>query len=250
MEKLNGGAMQNERYERQLWMKSVGEKGQKKLQQSSVLVIGAGGLGSPLLSYLAASGIGTLGIVDYDHVQLSNLNRQTLYQEQDIGLSKALSAKKRLLSLNSSLSINTYPQKLGKDNAMVLFDAYDVIFDATDNYPTRYLINDTCVQSKKPLFFGSVSVWSGMFFAWIPNRKHACFRCLYPNPLDYDTAQKEKSSGIIGATPGFIGSLMASQAIQFLISGTFGLEGQFFWVDLEKGTIFSYATKILNNCIC
>jgi molybdopterin/thiamine biosynthesis adenylyltransferase len=133
MEKLNGGAMQNERYERQLWMKSVGEKGQKKLQQSSVLVIGAGGLGSPLLSYLAASGIGTLGIVDYDHVQLSNLNRQTLYQEQDIGLSKALSAKKRLLSLNSSLSINTYPQKLGKDNAMVLFDAYDVIFDATDN---------------------------------------------------------------------------------------------------------------------
>ncbi len=242
--------MQNERYERQLWMKSVGEMGQKKLHQSSVLVIGAGGLGSPLLSYLAACGTGTIGIVDHDDVQLSNLNRQTLYQEHDIGLSKALSAKKKLLSFNSSLSINTYPQKLEKDNAMALFDPYDIIFDATDNYPTRYLINDACIQSKKPLFFGSVSVWSGMFFAWIPDRQHACFRCLYPNPLDADDAKKEKSSGIIGATPGFIGSLMASQAIQFLVSGTFGLEGRFLWTDLEKGMFMNQPSKRKPSCFC
>lgn len=242
--------MHSERYERQLWMKSVGEKGQKKLQQSSALVIGAGGLGSPLLSYLAACGIGTLGIVDDDYVQLSNLNRQTLYQEQDLGLSKALSAQKKLLSFNSSLSIHAYPERFEKDNAMDLFDAYDIIFDATDNYPTRYLINDACIQSKKPLFFGSVSVWSGMFFAWIPNRQHACFRCLYPNPLDADAAQKEKSSGIIGATPGFIGSLMASQAIQFLVSGVFGLEGRLLWADLEKGALMNQPAKQKSFCCC
>jgi molybdopterin/thiamine biosynthesis adenylyltransferase len=236
------------RYERQLWMKSIQTSGQEKLTQASVLIIGAGGLGSSASYYLTAAGVGTIGIADYDTIETSNLNRQILYSTSDLGYLKADTARKKLLDLNPGLRINSHVLKVDTKNIISLASSYDLILDASDNYPTRYLINDYCVKENKALFFGSVSAWSGIFFAWIPLKNQACFRCLYPIPLAEDLASKERTSGIIGVSPGLIGSIMASQAIQYIVHQSFGLENRFLWIDLEKGVFTSYQSKINLEC--
>ncbi len=248
--KIPDSILHDPRYERQCWMPSIGNEGQKKLFSASVLVIGAGGLGSPVLYYLAASGVGRIGIADHDIVSLSNLNRQILYNMNDIGQLKTSSAKKKLNALNPLISITEHQVYLDKQNISSIMADYDFIVDATDNYPSRYLISDNCIREKKPLFFGAVSSWSGMFFSRIPSSNHACFRCLYPVPLESKLAEEEKQKGIVGVTPGLIGTLIASQIIQHICQGHHGFLGRFLWVDLEKGTMVSYAANKNKNCRC
>ena len=159
-------------------------------------------------------------------------------------------AKQRIHDLNPQISLDVYPERLDHHNASSILSKYSLIIDASDNYPTRYLINDTCIKMKLPLFFNSVSSWSGIFFAWIPGRKHACFRCLYPIPLPEEDALNEKQSGIIGATAGFLGSLLCTQIIQYIVTDSFAYEGKMVWIDLEKGSFNAYSASKRLNCLC
>lgn len=238
------------RYERQLWMKSISLEGQKKIAQTSVLVVGAGGLGSPILFYLAAAGIGKIGIMDDDQITSSNLNRQILYTTKDLGLKKSSTAKQRIQDLNPSICVEDYSERLDQHNAQNIISKYSLLIDASDNYPTRYLINDTSVLLRVPLFFAAVSAWSGIFFARIPHRNQACFRCCYPVPLPEAESQDEKHAGIIGATAGFLGSLLCTQIIQYITQDTFAYEGKMLWVDLEKARFFTYPCTLKETCLC
>ena len=220
------------RYERQLWMKQVGPLGQKKLTEASVLVVGAGGLGSPILLCLAAAGVGTLGVVDGDTVSLSNLNRQVLYRTEDIGQPKALIAKERLLALNPEIRVESYPSRLDPDNAYALFSAYDMVVDATDNYGTRYLVSDAAVLFDRPLFVGAVSNLHGMAFTVIP-RKTACFRCLYPKSPTATMAREERARGILGSTPGIVGSIVAQNVLKYIVGCGDWLAGKLLLIDGE-----------------
>lgn len=220
------------RYERQLWMKQVGPEGQHRLGQASVLVVGAGGLGSPILMCLAAAGIGTLGIVDGDTVSLSNLNRQTLYSTNDLGQPKAILARDRLLALNPEVGIEAYPARLDPDNAGALFSAYDMIVDATDNYSSRYLASDAAVLLDKPLFVGAVSNLHGMAFTVIPHQT-ACFRCLYPKPPTSAMAREERARGILGTNPSIVGSIVAQNVLKYILGCGDWLAGKLLLVDGE-----------------
>ena len=243
-------SMETERYERQLWMKSVGIVGQARLTNASVLVVGAGGLGSPILLYLAAAGVGTLGIVDGDTVSLSNLNRQILYVSADIGQPKALLAKDRLLALNPHIQVEAYPARLAPDNAYALFGAYDLIIDATDNYPSRYLISDAAVLYEKPLFIGAVSSLHGMAFTVIP-RKTACFRCLYPVPPTRDMARQEHAQGILGTITGIVGALVAHTVLKYITGIGDWLEGKLALIDGESNSFETIAVTRNSACnIC
>ncbi|MHB8105837.1 MAG: HesA/MoeB/ThiF family protein [Candidatus Cryosericum sp.] len=220
------------RYERQLWMKQIGPQGQEKLAKASVLIVGAGGLGSPILLYLAAAGVGTLGVVDGDTVSLSNLNRQVLYTTGDIGQPKALVAKERLVALNPEVRIEAYPSRLDPDNAYALFSAYDMVVDATDNYGARYLVSDAAVLFGKPLFVGAISNLHGMAFTVIP-RTTACFRCLYPKSPTAAMAREERARGVLGTTAGIIGSIVAQNVLKYIVGSGDWLAGKLLLMDGE-----------------
>ena len=223
---------QDSRYERQLWMRQIGAPGQRKLGRTSVLVVGAGGLGSSILLCLAAAGTGSIGIVDGDTVALSNLNRQILYVMQDIGQPKALVAKDRLLALNPQVHVEAYPSRLDPDNAYALFGAYDMIVDATDNYTARYLVSDAAVLFNKPLFVGAVSNLYGMTFTIIPHET-ACFRCLYPKAPTAAMAREERARGILGTNPAILGSIVAQNVLKFILGCGDYLAGKLLLVDGE-----------------
>lgn len=225
-------AQAGNRYERQLWMAHVGVSGQQKLSNASVLVVGAGGLGSPILLYLAAAGVGTIGIVDSDTVNLSNLNRQILYQTADIGQPKARVAKERLAALNPDVCVEEYSQQLDSSNATALFSAYSVVIDATDNYPTRYLLSDAAVLSDKPLFIGAVSGLHGLVLTVIPHRT-PCFRCLYPRSPTAAMAHRERMRGILGTNPGIVGSIVAQNAVKYILGIGDWLAGRLLLIDGE-----------------
>lgn len=226
------GVPSGDRYERQIWMKQVGLRGQKKLAKASVLVVGAGGLGCPILLCLAAAGVGTIGLIDGDTVSLSNLNRQVLYTTRDVGQPKALVAKERLAALNPEITVEAYPSRLDPDNAYALFSAYDMVVDATDNYSTRYLVSDAAVLFDKPLFVGAVSNLHGMAFTVIP-RTTACFRCLYPKPPTAAMARKERARGILGSTPSIIGSIVAQNVLKYILGCGDWLAGTLLLMDGE-----------------
>jgi molybdopterin/thiamine biosynthesis adenylyltransferase len=219
------------RYERQLWMKSIGEIGQNKLKSTSVLVVGAGGLGSPLLLYLTAAGIGRIGLVDYDTVSESNLNRQILYNTEDLGKSKALIAKSRLQKLNSNCIIESHPIRISEENGKNLFSSYDVVADATDNMKSRMILSDLAFSMQKPLFYGAVNNLSGVCTTFIPPET-PCLRCIYPIEPGEAYAQKEKRFGILGATAGLISSMMALNIIKFFTGAGDYLKGYLFIADL------------------
>ncbi len=226
------GVPTDSRYQRQVWMKQIGLLGQEKLAEASVLVVGAGGLGSPILLCLAAAGVATIGIVDGDTVGLSNLNRQVLYVTGDIGQPKALVAKERLMALNPEIRVEAYPSRLDPDNAYALFSAYDMVVDATDNYSSRYLVSDAAVLFEKPLFVGAVSNFHGMAFTVIP-RKTACFRCLYPKSPTAAMAREERARGILGSTPGIIGSIVAQNVLKYVLGCGDWLAGKMLLMDGE-----------------
>ena len=202
------------RYTRNILIENFGEEGQQKLKQSKVLVVGAGGLGSPVLFYLAAAGVGTLGIIDYDVIDVSNLQRQILHRTSDLGKNKIESAKEKLTALNPEVKINTYGFKFTTDNATDVIKEYDFVIDCCDNYATKFLINDICVKEQKPYSHGAVLALRGEVMTYIPGC--ADYRAVFDNPPEEGTAPSSAQVGILGAIAGVIGSIQATEAIKYL----------------------------------
>jgi adenylyltransferase/sulfurtransferase len=202
------------RYARHLVIPEIGEEGQKKLKASSVLITGAGGLGSPLGMYLAAAGIGKIGIADFDTVSYSNLQRQVLFSEGDVGQSKAEIAKERLLEINPGIEVKSYNIKLTSDNAIDIINEHDIIADGSDNFSAKYLLNDACVLVGKPLVYGSVLRFEGQVSVF-NTKQGPCYRCLYPEPPVNVPSCEE--AGVFGVLPGIIGSIQANEVIKIII---------------------------------
>ena len=219
-----------ERYSRQIRIPEVGIKGQTKLLDSKVLLIGAGGLGCPSAIYLAAAGVGTIGIVDNDVVDLSNLQRQILHNTSALGTPKTESAKAALHAINPSIEVNTYQEKLSSANVMEIIEPYDIIVDGSDNFPTRYLINDACVWADKPNVHGSVFRFEGQVTLFNPYQG-PCYRCLYPNPTPPDLAPSCADAGVLGVLPGVVGLLQAVETIKFIIGEGDSLAGRLITYD-------------------
>ena len=222
-----------QRYSRHLIMPEVGMDGQRKLKASSVLCIGAGGLGSPAAMYLAAAGVGRIGIVDFDVVDFSNLQRQLLHGTPDVGRSKLVSAKDRLHALNPHVEVDTYETLLSSENALKLFEPYDVILDGTDNFPTRYLVNDACVISGKPNAYGSIFRFEGQASVFA-TKDGPCYRCLYPEPPPPGLVPSCAEGGVLGVLPGIIGVIQATEAIKLMIGVGEPLVGRFLIYDALK----------------
>ena len=222
------------RYSRHLIMPEVGVDGQKKLKAGSVLCIGAGGLGSPAAMYLAAAGVGRIGIVDFDVVDFSNLQRQLLHGTSDVGRSKLASAKDRLRDLNPHIEIDTYETMVTSDNALDLFKPYDVILDGTDNFPTRYLVNDACVLAgNKPNAYGSIFRFEGQASVFA-TKEGPCYRCLYPEPPPPGLVPSCAEGGVLGVLPGIIGVIQATEVIKLILGVGEPLIGRFLIYDALK----------------
>jgi adenylyltransferase/sulfurtransferase len=205
-----------ERYSRHLVIPEVGLEGQAKLSSAKVLIIGAGGLGSPIALYLAAAGVGKIGIVDFDKVSYSNLQRQVLFSESDIGRAKVDVVKERLNSINSGIEVKTYEDKLTAQNALDIIPEYDIVADSSDNFSARYLINDACVLSGKPLVSGSVLRFDGQVSFYYA-KDGPCYRCLYPESPEPGTVPSCEEAGVLGVLPGIIGSIQANEVIKYII---------------------------------
>jgi adenylyltransferase/sulfurtransferase len=221
------------RYSRHLIMPEVGMDGQKKLKAGSVLCIGAGGLGSPAAMYLAAAGVGRIGMVDFDVVDFSNLQRQLLHGTSSVGRSKLDSAKDRLRDLNPHVEIDTYETTVSSDNALDLFKPYDVILDGTDNFPTRYLVNDACVLTGKPNAYGSIFRFEGQASVFA-TKDGPCYRCLYPEPPPPGLVPSCAEGGVLGVLPGIIGVIQATEAIKLILGVGEPLVGRFLIYDARK----------------
>jgi len=207
---------QRNRYHRHLLLPEVGEEGQQKLLDSKVLLIGAGGLGSPAALYLAAAGVGTLGIIDMDVVDASNLQRQILHNVDRIGERKVDSAKKTLTAMNPDVNVVTYDVRLGADNIVDIFQGYDVIVDGTDNFPTRYLVNDASLKTRTPVVHGSIFRFEGQASVYMPF-EGPCYRCQVPEPPPAELAPSCAEAGVLGVLPGIIGSIQAMEALKLLL---------------------------------
>ena len=218
------------RYSRHLIMPEVGMDGQRKLKAAKVLCIGAGGLGSPVAMYLAAAGVGTIGLVDFDTVDFSNLQRQIIHSTADVGRPKLESAKTRLNALNPGVKIETYEVALTSKNALELFAPYDVIIDGTDNFPTRYLVNDACVLLGKPNAYGSIFRFEGQASVF-GTKDGPCYRCLYPEPPPPGLVPSCAEGGVLGVLPGIIGTIQATEAIKLILGAGDPLIGRFLIFD-------------------
>jgi sulfur-carrier protein adenylyltransferase/sulfurtransferase len=205
------------RYSRHLILPEVGMAGQKKLKATSVLCIGAGGLGSPIAMYLAAAGIGRIGIVDFDEVDFSNLQRQILHGTADVGRPKADSAKETLLQINPNCQVDIHKTMITSDNAMELIKPYDIVVDGTDNFPTRYLTNDACVLLGKPNVYGSIFRFEGQASVFAPSLDGPCYRCLYPEPPPPGMVPSCAEGGVLGILPGIIGCIQATEIIKLAL---------------------------------
>lgn len=204
------------RYSRHLLMPEVGLEGQQKLKEASVLVIGTGGLGSPVAMYLAAAGVGHLGLVDYDVVDFTNLQRQIIHGTQRLGERKVISARDRLADINPSIQIDVYDEPFTSDNARAISGPYDIIVDGTDNFPTRYLVNDVCVLTGKPNVFGSIFRFEGQLSVFWAE-KGPCYRCLFPEPPPPGLVPSCAEGGVFGVLPGTIGTLQATEALKLIL---------------------------------
>src|SRR5438046_3605335 len=204
------------RYSRHLIMPEVALEGQKRLKASSVLLIGAGGLGSPLGLYLAAAGVGRIGLVDFDVVDFSNLQRQVLHGTLDVGRPKLHSARDRLKAINPEVQLDLYDTRLTAANAFPILEPYDVVIDGSDNFPTRYLVNDACVLLRKPNVYGSIFRFDGQASVFVPG-EGPCYRCLYPEPPPPGEVPSCAEGGVLGILPGVVGCIQATEAIKLIL---------------------------------
>ena len=207
---------QLERYSRHIILKEIGAKGQKKLLNAKVLIIGAGGLGAPAAMYLAAAGVGTIGIVDADEVDLSNLQRQIIHSTKDLGKPKVQSAKETINELNPDVTVNTYHTFVTSENIREIIRDYDFIIDGTDNFPAKFLINDACVMEKKPFSHAGIIRFKGQLMTYVPGES-PCYRCVFKDPPPKDAVPTCKQAGVVGAMGGVIGSLQAMEAVKYII---------------------------------
>ena len=238
---------ERQRYARHLTLPQFGEEGQEKLKHASALIIGAGGIGSPVAMYLAAAGVGRIGIVDFDAVDLTNLHRQILYGMTDIDRPKIEAAADRLRDMNGLIDVDTYETSLTSDNAMEILGNYDVIIDGTDNFPTRYLVNDACVFLGKPNVYGSIFRFDGqasVFYA----RKGPCYRCLYPEPPPPNLVPSCAEGGVLGVLPGVIGTIQATEAIKLLTGIGEPLIGRLMLFDALSMSVRQLRLKKNDNC--
>jgi molybdopterin/thiamine biosynthesis adenylyltransferase/rhodanese-related sulfurtransferase len=215
------------RYSRHLILPEVGLSGQKKICSTSVLCIGAGGLGSPIALYLAAAGIGKLGIVDFDTVDFSNLQRQILHTDADVGRPKAQSAKETINGINPGVEVVLYNTRLTSENALEIIAPYDIVVDGTDNFPTRYLTNDACVLLRKPNVYGSIFRFEGQASVFAPHLGGPCYRCLYPEPPPPGMVPSCAEGGVLGVLPGIIGCIQAAEILKLALGKGSSLIGRF-----------------------
>ncbi|HEY7428674.1 MAG TPA: molybdopterin-synthase adenylyltransferase MoeB [Gemmataceae bacterium] len=235
------------RYSRHLIMPEVGMEGQKRLKAGRVLLIGAGGLGSPLGLYLAAAGVGRIGLIDFDVVDFSNLQRQVLHGTPDVGRPKLHSARDRLQAINPEVQIDLYETRLTSANALSLFEPYDLIIDGTDNFPTRYLVNDACVLLKKPNVYGSIFRFDGQASVFYPGRG-PCYRCLYPEPPPPGEVPSCAEGGVLGILPGLIGCIQATEAVKLLLGQGSPLIGRLLLYDALQMSFREF--KVRRNPKC
>jgi adenylyltransferase/sulfurtransferase len=222
------------RYSRHLIMPEVGVEGQRRLNESRVLCIGAGGLGSPIALYLAAAGVGTIGLVDFDTVDLSNLQRQILHGTKDVGRSKLESARDRLRDLNPKVAVELHETRFTSQNAVALVEPYDVVVDGCDNFPTRYLSSDVCVWARKPNIYGSVFRFEGQATVFAPHLGGPCYRCLFPDPPEPGTIPNCAEAGVLGVLPGIIGLVQAIEGIKLILGTGQSLVGRLLHFDALK----------------
>jgi sulfur-carrier protein adenylyltransferase/sulfurtransferase len=226
-------ALSNEevlRYSRHLIMPEVGMEGQQKLKAARVLCIGTGGLGSPLAVYLSAAGVGTLGLVDFDTVDFTNLQRQVIHFTSDVGRPKLESAKQKIAAINPFVNVKTYETKLTSENALQIFADYDVIVDGTDNFPTRFLVNDACVFTGKPNVYGSIFRFEGQASVFA-TKDGPCYRCLYPEPPPPGLVPSCAEGGVLGILPGLVGLIQATEVIKLILGTGDSLAGRLLLVD-------------------
>ncbi|MCU1457646.1 MAG: dinucleotide-utilizing enzyme [Actinomycetia bacterium] len=238
---------QRSRYQRHILLPEVGEAGQQKLLDSKVLLLGAGGLGSPAALYLAAAGVGTLGIVDMDVVDDSNLQRQILHNTDRIGERKVDSAKKTITLLNPDVNVVTYDVRLGADNVLDIIDGYDVVIDGTDNFPTRYLLNDASLIKRIPVVHGSIFRFEGQVTVFDPYNG-PCYRCLLPEPPPPELAPSCSEAGVIGVLPGIIGSIQALEAIKLILDLGEPLRGRLLAYDALEETFRNFKVRRDPTC--
>jgi adenylyltransferase/sulfurtransferase len=226
---------QLQRYNRHIILPEVGLEGQKRIAQAKVFIVGAGGLGSPVGFYLTAAGVGTLAIIDNDDVELSNLQRQIAHSVKTLGNPKVESAKKKFESLNPNVHVIALKQRLKKDNIIELIRDYDIVVDCSDNFPTRFLVNDACVMSKKPLVTGAIFRFEGQLTVVIPG-DGPCYRCLFEEPPPPGALPSPSEIGLLGVIPGVIGTLQATEVLKLIIGRGELLKGELLTYDALKST--------------
>ncbi|MEW6297888.1 MAG: molybdopterin-synthase adenylyltransferase MoeB [Thermodesulfobacteriota bacterium] len=236
------------RYSRHFTLPDVGEKGQAKLLDAKVLCIGAGGLGSPVAFYLAAAGVGTIGIIDHDVVDLSNLQRQILHTNDRVGMPKVESAQKTLNALNPDVRIVPFNERLSSDNVMRVIQDFDIVVNGCDNFPTRYLINDACVMAKKPLVDGSIFQFEGQATVFYPGRG-PCYRCLFPEPPPPGAAPSCAEAGVLGVLPGLVGCVQALEAMKLILGAGRPLIGRMMHFDTLAGEVRVLKLRRDPNCL-
>ncbi len=225
---------EQQRYKRHLMLPQVDQEGQVKIKNSKVLIVGAGGLGSPVAMELACAGVGTIGIIDFDKVDISNLQRQLLYTENDVGKSKVRTAKARLEQINSDVKVIAIEDRLDESNATEIFEKFDIIVDATDNFNARYIISDTCVKLGKPDVYGAIYEFYGQVA--VLGEDGPCLRCLQPEPPKEGEIIEARDVGVFGAIPGVIGSLQACEVLKLIIGAGTTLKGRMIFVDMLNMT--------------
>lgn len=236
------------RYSRHFILPEIGEEGQKKILKSKVLLIGTGGLGSPLGLYLAAAGVGTLGLVDFDNVDLSNLQRQIIHTNDEVGKPKIDSAEKRIKAMNPDTKVIKYQTRLTSQNALEILKDYDVVIDGTDNFPTRYLTNDACVFLKKPNIYGSIFRFDGLTTVFSTEDGGPCYRCLYPEPPPPGMVPSCAEGGVLGVLPGVIGLLQATEALKIICGIGRSLVGRLMVYDALQMTFRELKIRKDPNC--
>lgn len=246
--KATFSAAELDRYARHIMLREIGGPGQKRLKGAKVLVVGAGGLGSPVLLYLAAAGVGTVGVIDDDVVSNSNLQRQVIHTDARIGMPKVFSAELQMKALNPYIEVRPYNRRLCEADAPALFAEYDLILDGTDNFATRYMVNAAAVAAGKPLIAGAIAQWEGQLSVYDPARGAPCFACVFPEAPAAGLAPSCAEAGVVGALPGVVGAMMATEAIKEITGAGQGLRGRLLIHDALWGESRQIAVKPRPDC--